>query len=67
MPTQSTKDDDKGAAAAAPKAAARYKVLSSGISTATGAHYRDEVVSADDIGDAARVQKLLDKGAIEAV
>lgn len=51
---------------AAPKAS-RYRVLSSGISTPSGVVWRDQVVSAEQLGDADRVAKLLDKGSIEVV
>jgi len=55
----------EGPPKAAPRRATRYKVRSSGISTPSGARYRDAVLTADEIGDADRVQQLLDKGAIE--
>jgi hypothetical protein len=45
----------------------RYRVLSGGISTIGGAHYRGAVLTAEQIGDAARVAQLRSKGAIEEI
>lgn len=45
----------------------RYRVRSGGISTPTGPVATGAIVTADQIGDAERVQKLLDRGSIEVV
>jgi hypothetical protein len=45
----------------------RYRVLSGGVSTPSGAIYHGAIVTADELGDAERVQKLLDQGSIEVV
>ena len=45
--------------------AARYRVLSGGISTPSGPVWHDAVVTGADLGDAGRVQALLDKKSIE--
>lgn len=47
--------------------ATRYRVLSGGISAAAGPAWNGAIVSAEQLGDADRVQKLLDKGSIEVV
>lgn len=52
---------------APPAPPARYRVVHGGISTATGAHYQGEVLAADELGDDARIQKLLARGSIEVV
>lgn len=59
------KTPDTGAQETTPTT--HYRVLSSGISTPTGARYRGAVVATDDLGDADRVASLLAKGAIEEV
>ena len=52
--------------AAAP-AARRYQVLASGISTPRGPFYQGETLDGAIIGDDARIQKLLEAGAIREV
>ncbi len=50
----------------APTPPKRYRVLAAGLTGVSGwGHYRGDVLAADEIGDRARVQKLLDKRAIE--
>lgn len=55
------------AAAVAAPAPARYRVRSGGISTPAGTVWHGEVVAADRLGDAARVQQLLASRSIEEV
>lgn len=52
---------------ASPPAVPRYRVLSGGISTPSGAYYHGTVLTAEQIGDTERVAHLLAKGAIEEV
>ena len=69
--TEEDEREGEGASAAppsAPKVApARYKVLSSGLTGAGSAHYAGEVVTAEQLGDDARIAKLLARNSIEAV
>lgn len=74
MPASTKKDepqDEQTAAppeSAPPKHATQYKVTSAGLTGAGGvAHYRDEILSAEQIDDQARIDKLLAKKAIEAL
>ena len=54
------------ARADAPKPAC-YRVIANGVTGAGGAsHHRGAILTAEQIGDDARIQKLLAKGAIEA-
>lgn len=46
---------------------ARYRVLSGGISTPGGAYYHGAIVTAEQLGDAERVAKLLRGHSIEEV
>lgn len=56
------------AKAAPAKPGARYRVLSSGIAGAGGVgHYTGAELTAEQVGDAARIEKLLAKGAIEVI
>lgn len=43
----------------------RYRVLSGGIATPNGPVWTGAIVRAAELGDAARVQKLLARGSIE--
>lgn len=53
---------------ASPPAPTHYKVTSGGLTGAGGvAYYRDTVLTPEQIGDEARIAKLLSKGAIAPV
>lgn len=76
MPTPSRREqadepEDQPTASEQPKAqpsGARYKVVSGGLTGAGGtAYYKGDELTAEQLGDAARIQKLLDKKAIEAI
>jgi len=58
---------DKASPESARETIARYRVLSSGISTPVGAVYRGALVTGEELGDADRVVALLARGAIEEV
>lgn len=66
--TDETPAETPATKSAAPTASAHYKVKSAGLTGAGGvAHYQDETLTAEQIGDQARVDKLLAKKAIEVV
>jgi hypothetical protein len=60
--------EHKAPASSPPVVVKRYLVLADGIAGVDGiAYFKWSVVDAADIGDAARVKKLLAKGAIKEV